>query len=99
MAALILKRWIASDFSVSDLIDTLYLLPVEMREYLIDIESEPLKKQVESLLEHTLNTEPEIAIENWISELKKLQRVEYDVKTEKAKILISKTPFSGRDTK
>lgn len=99
LVALILNHWIASDFSVSDLIDTLYLLPVEMREYLIDIESEPLKKQVESLLEYTLNTEPEIAIENWISELKKLQRVEYDAKTEKAKILISKTPFSGRDTK
>jgi hypothetical protein len=94
---LILNHWIASDFSVSDLIDTLYLLPVEMREYLIDIESESLKKQVESLLEYTLNTEPEIAIENWISELKKLQRVEYDAKTEKAKILIAKTPFCGRD--
>lgn len=95
---MLLNHWIASDFSISDLIDTLYLLPVEIREYLIDIESEPLKKQVENLLEHTLNVEPEIAIENWISELKKLQRVEYDVKTEKAKILISKTPFSGRDT-
>lgn len=95
---MILNHWIDSDFSISDLIDTLYLLPVEIREYLIDIESEPLKRQVESLLEHTLNTEPEIAIENWISELKKLQRVEYDIKTEKAKILISKTPFSGRDT-
>ena len=94
---MILNHWIASDFSISDLIDTLYLLPVEIREYLIDIESESLKKQLESLLEHTLNTEPEIAIENWISELKKLQRVEYDVKTEEAKILIAKTPFSGRD--
>ena len=96
---MILNHWIASDFSISDLIDTLYLHPVEIIEYIIDIESESLINQVEILLEHKLNTEPEIAIENWISELKKLERVEYDAKTEKAKILISKTPFSGRDTK
>ena len=81
-----MNHWLPLSFSLADLIDLLYLVPEEIKNFLLRNTEKIESLQVREILNHSIDHTPEQVMEDRIKNIQALPRIERNPSQEKITI-------------
>ena len=96
---LVMNHWLPLSFPLADLIDLLYLVPEEIKNFLLRNTEKIENLQVREILNHSIDHTPEQVMEDRIKNIQALPRIERNPDQEKITIKTEKLPYTYQATK
>ena len=94
-----MNHWLPLSFPLADLIDLLYLVPEEIKNFLLRNTEKIENLQVREILNHSIDHTPEQVMEDRIKNIQALPRIERNPDQEKITIKTEKLPYTYQVTK
>lgn len=94
-----MNHWLPLSFPLADLIDLLYLVPEEIKNFLLRNAEKIENLQVREILNHSIDHTPEQVMEDRIKNIQELPRIERNPSQERITIKTEKLPYTYQATK